>query len=166
MNKIANINTEIMPEGYSEWRKNIEELIEVSKLRTALNVNMGTLTLYWHIGSQILEKQERLGWGAKVIEQLSADLTHKFPDDRGYSIRNLKYMRQFAQAYPHFPIVQVPLAQLENQPFWQVPLAESKEANREFVQPMGIAQYETEKLFADVASALPQIEDLENTHES
>ena len=55
-----------------------------------------------------------------VIEQLSADLSHKFPDDRGYSVRNLKYMRQFAQAYPHFLIVQVPLAQLEGQPIRQV----------------------------------------------
>ena len=112
MKKIAHIESEILPKGYSEWRREIEELIEVSKLRTAINVNTGTLTLYWNIGVQILEKQERLGWGAKVIEQLSADLSHKFPDDRGYSVRNLKYMRQFAQAYPHFPIVQVPLAQI------------------------------------------------------
>lgn len=134
MGDLQKKNVEILPEGYSEWRKHIEELIEVSKLRTALNVNIGTLTLYWNIGSQIIEKQERLGWGAKVIEQLSADLSRKFPDDRGYSVRNLNYMRQFAQAYPHFPIVQVPLAQLENQPIWQVPLAELKEANHEFVQ--------------------------------
>ena len=57
-------NVERLPDGYSEWRKDIEELIEISKLRTALNVNLGTLTLYWNIGSQIVEKQERLGWGA------------------------------------------------------------------------------------------------------
>ena len=73
MGDLQKKNVEILPEGYSEWRKHIEELIEVSKLRTALNVNIGTLTLYWNIGSQIIEKQERLGWGAKVIEQLSAD---------------------------------------------------------------------------------------------
>ena len=175
MKNLTHIESEILPKGYSEWRKEIEELIEVSKLRTAINVNTGTLTLYWNIGSQILEKQERLGWGAKVIEQLSADLSHKFPDDRGYSVRNLKYMRQFAQAYPHFPIMQVPLAQLEGQPIWQVPLAELKEHNQEFVQvPLAqITWYhhisllskvkdEAERAYyTDVASALPQIEDIE-----
>ena len=103
-------NVEILPDGYSEWRKDIEELIEISKLRTALNVNLGTLTLYWNIGSQIIEKQERLGWGKKVIEQLSKDLMKKFPDDRGYSERNLRNMKRFAAEYPHFPFLQVPLA--------------------------------------------------------
>ncbi len=127
-------NVEILPDGYSEWRKDIEELIEISKLRTALNVNLGTLTLYWNIGSQIIEKQERLGWGKKVIEQLSKDLMKKFPDDRGYSERNLRNMKRFAAEYPHFPFLQVPLAKLENQPIWQVPLAELKNENREFVQ--------------------------------
>ena len=56
----------LLPDGYSEWRKNIEELIEVSKLRAAINVNMDMLSLYWNIGSQIIEKQERLGWGKRL----------------------------------------------------------------------------------------------------
>ena len=126
MGDLQKKNVEILPEGYSEWRKHIEELIEVSKLRTALNVNIGTLTLYWNIGSQIIEKQERLGWGKKVIEQLSKDLTHKFPDDRGYSERYLRNMKRFATEYPHSPILQVPLAELKeaNHEFVQVPLAQ------------------------------------------
>ena len=118
MNNLTNINTELLPNEYAEWRKNIEDLIEVSKLRTAINVKLicwryiGILE-YWNIGKSILQKQEERGWGTKVIDQLSKDLSVKFPDDRGYSVRNLKYMRQFAEAYPQFPIVQVPLAQLE-----------------------------------------------------
>jgi hypothetical protein len=59
------------------------------------------------------KNKKRVGWGTKLIDQLSKDLSVKFPDDRGYSVRNLKYMRQFTEAYPQFPIVQVPLAQLE-----------------------------------------------------
>ena len=134
MNNLTNINTELLPNEYAEWRKNIEDLIEVSKLRTAINVNTDMLTLYWNIGKSILQKQEERGWGTKVIDQLSKDLSVKFPDDRGYSVRNLKYMRQFAEAYPQFPIVQVPLAQLEGNQIWQALLAKLKENEQEFVQ--------------------------------
>ena len=54
------------------------------------------------------------------------DSTAAFPpDDKGYSDRNLRNMKRFAEAYPDFPILQVPLAKLENSEFWQVPLAKS-----------------------------------------
>jgi predicted nuclease of restriction endonuclease-like (RecB) superfamily len=124
----------LLPDGYSEWRKNIEELIEVSKLRAAINVNMDMLSLYWNIGSQIIEKQERLGWGKKIIGQLSKDLSLKFADDRGYSERNLRNMKRFAAEYPNFPFLQVPLARLEGRAIWQVPLAKLKANGQDFVQ--------------------------------
>ena len=57
-------------------------------------------------------KQEAQGWGAKVIDMLSTDLMKRYGSDSGYSIRNLKYMCQFAVEYPDFPFVQVPLAQI------------------------------------------------------
>ena len=97
---------------YDKWRKELEELIEKSKLKAVMGVNAELLSLYWSIGHDILEKQQNLGWGAQVIDRLSADLSGRFPDDRGYSIRNLKNMRAFAKAYPDFPFVQVPLAQI------------------------------------------------------
>lgn len=134
MGDLIRSNIMMLPDGYSEWRKNIEELIEVSKLRTAINVNMNMLSLYWNIGSQIIEKQEQLGWGKKVIEQLSKDLSLRFSDDRGYSERNLRNMRRFATEYPDFPFLQVPLAKLEGQEIWQVPLAKLKEEGLNFVQ--------------------------------
>ena len=92
----------------------IEQLIEISKFRSVINVNTDTLTLYWNIGNSILHKQEKEGWGKKVIEQLSKDLNKRFPYDRGYSERNLKYMRQFSEAYPDFPILQIPLSKLRD----------------------------------------------------
>ncbi|MDD1754948.1 MAG: DUF1016 N-terminal domain-containing protein [Methanothrix sp.] len=58
-----------------------------------------------HIGRMILERQEKEGWGAKVIDRLSADLRDSFPDMRGLSPRNLKYMRAFAVAWPDREIV-------------------------------------------------------------
>ena len=112
MNEIIRGSNTLLPNGYEQWRKDIEHLIDTAKLHTALNVNVGTLTLYWNIGKSILQKQEQEGWGKQVIEQLSKDLISRYPDDRGYSVRNLRYMKRFASAYPDFPILQVPLAEL------------------------------------------------------
>jgi predicted nuclease of restriction endonuclease-like (RecB) superfamily len=99
-----------------------------------LHVNTDMLSLYWHIGKSILDKQKQEGWGKLVIDQLSADLTKRFPDDRGYSIRNLHYMRRFADAYPNFPILQVPLAGLKRVPILQVPLAELIKAGKDYAE--------------------------------
>ncbi len=115
-----------VPDGYEKWRKELETLIEKSKLKAVIGVNTELLTLYWAIGNDILVKQKNLGWGAQVIDRLSADLSRRFPDDRGYSVRNLKNMRSFAMAYPKYPIVQVPLAQLIKMPIEKEVLAHLK----------------------------------------
>jgi hypothetical protein len=56
--------------------------------------------LYWRIGHEILMRQARESWGAKVIDRLSADLKTAFPEMKGFSPRNLKYMRAFAEDWP------------------------------------------------------------------
>ena len=134
MNEIIKGSNTLLPNGYAQWRKDIEHLIDTAKLHTALNVNVGTLTLYWNIGKSILQKQEQEGWGKQVIEQLSKDLISRYPDDRGYSVRNLRYMKRFASAYPDFPILQVPLAELKELPILQATLAELENEGKEFVQ--------------------------------
>ena len=134
MDEIIKGNNTLLPNGYTQWRKDIEQLIDTAKLHTALNVNIGTLTLYWNIGKSILQKQEQEGWGKQVIEQLSKDLISRYPDDRGYSVRNLRYMKRFASAYPDFPILQVPLAELKELPILQATLAELENEGKEFVQ--------------------------------
>ena len=131
---VSNEDKSLLPNGYPEWQKSIEQLIEISKLRAAINVNADTLKLYWNIGNSILQKQKEKGWGKKVIEQLSKDLSNKFPNDRGYSVRNLGYMKYFAQEYPDFPILQVPLAKLKGQAIRQVSLAKLGDKEQEFVQ--------------------------------
>lgn len=134
MDEIIKGNNTLLPNGYTQWRKDIEQLIDTAKLHTALNVNVGTLTLYWNIGKSILQKQEQEGWGKQVIEQLSKDLISRYPEDRGYSVRNLRYMKRFASAYPDFPILQVPLAELKELPILQATLAELENEGKEFVQ--------------------------------
>ena len=64
------------------------------------------------IGNDVLTRQEREGWGAKVIDRLSLDLVHEFPDMKGFSVRNLKYMRKFAGAWRDFLFMQQVAAQI------------------------------------------------------
>ena len=134
MNEIIKGSNTLLPNGYAQWRKDIEQLIDTAKLHTALNVNVGTLTLYWNIGKSILQKQEQEGWGKQVIEQLSKDLISRYPDDRGYSKRNLGYMKSFAMQYPDFPFLQVPLAKLKELPILQATLAKLEGEGKDFVQ--------------------------------
>ncbi len=99
---------------YKVWFSNIKESINTVKLQTALQVNTNMLMLYWFIGNEIIEKTEQEKWGSGVIKQLAIDLQKAFPDTKGFSERNLKYMRQFAGVYNAFLIGQEPLAQLKN----------------------------------------------------
>lgn len=77
-----------------------------------LAANEALVLLYWDVGRAILERQQRAGWGARVIDRLSHDLRAAFPEMRGLSARNLKYMRAFAAAWPDRSIVQQVAAQI------------------------------------------------------
>ena len=78
----------------------------------ALAVNRELILLYWQIGREIPLRQSQQGWGAKVIDRLSQDLQAKFPELKGLSGRNLKYMRAFVEAYPEDEFVQQAVAQI------------------------------------------------------
>jgi len=101
-----------MPDWYPELLGSVSSRITIGRQRVVAAANQELLTTYWQIGRDILDRQDEQGWGAKVIDRLSADLRERFPDARGYSPRNLKYMRAFAATWPAEAIVQVPLARL------------------------------------------------------
>ncbi|MFP3034201.1 MAG: YhcG family protein, partial [Candidatus Tisiphia sp.] len=90
----------------------LKEQIATSRYKAALAVNSKLIVLYHHIGTEILKRQKEHGWGAKIIDQLSKDLRSAFPEMKGFSPRNLKYMRKFAEEYSDIEFVQEPLAQL------------------------------------------------------
>ena len=82
------------------------------QVRASVAVNRELILLYWQIGRDILRRQQQEGWGAKVIDRLAADLHAAFPDMKGFSTRNLKYMRSLADAFPDEAFVQEALAQI------------------------------------------------------
>ena len=100
------------PAGYSDWLLELKTRIHTAQQRAALAVNRLLVLLYWQIGCDILARQVEQGWGAKVIDRLAHDLRAAFPEMKGFSPRNLKYMRAFAQAWPEAELVQAVLAQL------------------------------------------------------
>jgi hypothetical protein len=101
-----------VPQDYAAVLSEIRERIQSERLRVVMAANAAMVLLYWDIGRIILVRQEKEGWGAKVIDRLSADLQDTFPDMQGLSPRKLKYMRAFAAAWPDREIVQEVLAQI------------------------------------------------------
>jgi predicted nuclease of restriction endonuclease-like (RecB) superfamily len=97
---------------YNSFLQTLKERIQSAQGRAALAVNRELVVLYWQIGHDILVEQQQRGWGAKVIDQLAADLRQAFPGTKGFSPRNLKYMRAFAEAWPDQEFVQATLAQI------------------------------------------------------
>lgn len=89
-----------LPVDYAEWLSSLKNQIAGARQRAVLSANEEQIRLYHRIGTAILERQQRDGWGAKVIDRVAADLRAAFPAMKGFSASNLKYMRFFAQECP------------------------------------------------------------------
>ena len=85
---------------YNELLAIVKQQIQAAQIKTVIAANSHMLWLYWKLGNYILQNQSAKGWGAKVIDQLAADIHKDFPLLKGFSARNLKYMRKFAETYP------------------------------------------------------------------
>ena len=88
-------------------RKDFEALIhaigfeiEHAQVKLIVAANAQMLFHYWKLGNFILYHQKRLGWGGKVISQISKAIKMHYPEKKGYSARSLTYMCQFARTYP------------------------------------------------------------------
>ena len=101
-----------IPEGYAPWLAELKTRIASARQRAVLSVNQEQIRLYWQIGCDILDRQRKQGWGSKVIDRLASDLKDSFPDIKGFSSSNLKYMRHFAEHCPNGLIGQQPADQL------------------------------------------------------
>ncbi len=86
-------------ENYTQLLEQLKKDIKQTQLKAALAVTKELILLYWRIGKVISEKIRLEGWGAKTIDHLAHDLGNAFPGVSGFSVRNLKYMRKFADIY-------------------------------------------------------------------
>ena len=74
--------------------------IEQAQVRLITAANAQMLFHYWKMGNYILYQQNLYGWGGKIINKLAQAIRFNYPEKKGYSVRNLSYMCQFAKAYP------------------------------------------------------------------
>lgn len=91
-----------LPEGrqYDELVEAVVDAISSAQREAAGQANAALVNLYWRIGTIIVARQQDEGYGTRVIERLSVDLRSRYPGQRGFSQRNLRYMRAFALAWP------------------------------------------------------------------
>lgn len=101
-----------MSDSYLQFIEEIKNEVQKQRITVVMNANSNMIRLYWNIGRAILKMQEEEGWGAKVIDRMAKDLKEAFPEMSGFSPRNIKYMRKFAQCWPDYEIVQQVAAQI------------------------------------------------------
>jgi len=98
---------------YFKWLDNLKSRIRTAQIKASLSANAELIELYWDIGKDIFEKQEIKGWGNSIVENLSKDLKLEFPNIKGFSRRNLFYMKKFYSFYKSdFEKVQQLVAQI------------------------------------------------------
>ena len=124
------------------------------KLISAANIQM--LLHYWKIGHFILFHQKRLGWGSKVIDNISKNIRNKYPEKKGYSPRNLIYMCQFAKLYPLEILKQLLIAdkELETPTVVKV-LSVAKELNEFEIRQESLAQMQNVDYDEDIIMQQP-----------
>ncbi len=88
-----------MNKDYLSFLDRIKITIQKERTRAAQQVNRSLITLYWEMGKQIVESQQKHGWGKSIVEKLSKDLQETYPSKTGFSSRNLWYMRVFYETY-------------------------------------------------------------------
>lgn len=101
-----------LPSDYSDWLVDLKQRIHNARQRAVFAANREQIQLYHEIGKEILNRQSQNTWGSKVIDRLSSDLREAFPEMKGLSSRNLKYMKVFAEECPDLLIGQHGAAQL------------------------------------------------------
>lgn len=88
--------------NYFTTLEDIKKRVKSSQIKAHFTVNKELIILYWQIGNIILEKQKQFDWGTSIINNLSQDLKNKFGTIKGFSARNLRKMKLFAEEYPEF----------------------------------------------------------------
>ncbi len=94
-----NTDIKITSKDYVNWLAELKRKIRSVQIKATIKVNAELLNFYWELGAEIVGKQTNASWGDKFLHQLSKDLVSEFPEMKGFSLSNLKYMRQWYLFY-------------------------------------------------------------------
>lgn len=101
-----------LPSGYPELLQDLKGRIRTAQVRAAFAVSRELVLLYWSIGRDLSQRFGTEKWGGKIVERLAHDLQAEFPGVKGFRLRNLRYMRSLAEAWPEPEILQQLIAKL------------------------------------------------------
>lgn len=103
---------------YKDWIGKLSNLYRTAQIKASVAVNTEMLSFYWKLGRDIVAMQPENKYGSRFFETLSRDLKAALPEAKGFSVRNLKYIKRFYQMYSSI---------------WQQPVANSGDTNRQQV---------------------------------
>ncbi|MFA7418187.1 MAG: PDDEXK nuclease domain-containing protein [Melioribacteraceae bacterium] len=125
---------------YKNWLAGLKTKVRTAQLKAAVRVNKELLTLYWELGADIISKQSETKWGDKFLQQLSKDLAEEFPEIKGFSERNLKYIRQWYSFYASTTNAfgQQPVAQIAKQLVLQSPTVSNSQQTVDLISQQAV----------------------------
>ena len=80
---------------YNDFIKQLKQKIQTSQIKASIRVNEELLKLYCDMAQMIIAKQKESSWGDSIIQKISRDLKEEFPNIKGFSVTNIKYMRNW-----------------------------------------------------------------------
>ena len=147
------MNTQLNTTEYREFLKELKIRIQSAQLKAAVSVNQTMLQLYWDLAERIIARQQASAWGDGILGQISHDLQTEFPDMKGFSVRNLKYMRQWYQFWSGTnAIVQQAAAQLNQSAIVQQAAAQ---LNQSAIGQQAAAQLDNALSVQQLVSQIP-----------
>ena len=161
---MSNNDNNIEKRSFEAFVNAIGSEIEQAQVRLISAANAQMLFHYWKMGNYILYHQNRQGWGGKVIKKLAQAIRFNYPEKKGYSVRNLAYMCQFARSYPLTVLrsfietdakllapsvrkITDEIQSLNNVPFTQEPLAQIQDVTQTVAVVYRMPIEDIEKLF-------------------
>ena len=107
---------------YRAWLQDLKTRIQQTQIKAAIHVNTELLQLYWQLGAEIVKKQQDAKWGDGFLPKLSQDLLDAFPEMKGFSLTNLKYIKRWYLFYNQEYLIRHQVGdQLDEAFFFQVP---------------------------------------------
>ena len=119
----------IYEKEYLDWVSDLKKRYKQSQIKAAIKVNSELIKFYWSLGRDIIKMKSESKWGSKFYEVLSKDLKENIPDSFCFSIRNLRYMKQFYELFNENEITQQVVAQIEKVPWGHIILLLNKVSN-------------------------------------
>ena len=128
----------VLKESYKNWISDLSSRYQRSQIKAAVSVNREMLMFYWSLGRDIVQMKAESSWGSGFYQQLSCDLRKEVPDAKGFSPRNLAYMKEYYLLFPYDKNLPQPVAKTDGMLVGEIlPQVVAKIGIDPFVLPWG-----------------------------